>query len=147
MMLGWDRVRLAFTRDQWGNAAVEFAILAPILLFLIAGTIDLGLGFQEKVKLQSVLNSGLQHVMQTAGAELSVTKAAIEFGLASDSSASVSVDSYCRCSADSTSCKVSCAPGTHRFATASISRPYHTLFFDMDMTLAAHFDVYVGEVE
>lgn len=49
--------------DQRGNAAVEFALLAPFLLLLIAGTIDLGLGFQEKVRLQSALNSGMQHVM------------------------------------------------------------------------------------
>ena len=138
---------LALLRDRAANAAVEFAILTPILLLLIAGTIDLGLGFQEKLKLQSALNSGMQHVMQTAGSDIATTRQAIEHGLSPGAPVTVGVETFCRCSATSGQCKIACSPGAHRFAAGRVAMTYHPLIFSFDMTLAANFEVYVGVVE
>ena len=138
---------ISLWHNRAANAAVEFAILAPILLLLVAGTIDLGLGFQEKLKLQSALTSGMHHVMQTAGAETDVTKQAIELGLPTGQPATVSVTTACRCNPTANNCPTSCLPGTHRFTTGTVSMPYKTLFFSFDMTLEAHFEVYVGRVQ
>ena len=136
----------ALLRHRAGNAAVEFAILAPILLLLVAGTVDLGLGFQERLQLQSALNSGMQHVMQTAGSDIATTRQAIVHGLPAGASVNVEAATFCRCSATSGQCPITCTKGAHRFAAASVSMPYQTLLFDIDMTLAAHFEVYVGVV-
>jgi Flp pilus assembly protein TadG len=137
----------AMLRDRAANAAVEFAILTPILLLLVTGTVDLGLGFQEKLRLQAALNSGMQHAMQTAGTEIATTRKAIEHGLPAGAPVTVGVEAFCRCSATTGQCKIACAPGAHRFAAGSVSMPYQTLFFAFNMTLAANFEVYVGVVQ
>jgi Flp pilus assembly protein TadG len=135
--------RLSFTlsrfrRHQRGNAAVEFAILAPILLILVTGTIDLGIGFQRKLEMQSALNSGLQHVMQTQGKDITTTRAVIAHGLSKLGPAELEASAFC---------KSTCNPGSDRFARASVAMPYRTPIFEMDMMLSGSFEVYVGQVE
>lgn len=137
-----DGILGRFRGDRSGNAAVEFAILLPILLMLLLGTIDLGLGFQEKVKLQSALNSGMQHAMQTQGANVDVTRQVISYGL--NSAATVEIEALCRCSGQASSCGSSCSPGMNCFVAASVSMPYRTMLFEMEMELAANFEIYVG---
>ncbi len=147
-MIIWLRSALNdFLRDRDGNAAVEFAILLPILLLLITATVDLGLGFQEKVRVQSALNSGLQHVMQTQGDNIATTRNVILHGLGPDTGATVEASTLCRCQGTTTSCSTSCSSGLDKFALASVSLPYKTMLFDRDMLLEAHFELYVGQVK
>lgn len=134
----------AILGDRAANAAVEFAILMPILLLLIAGTVDLGLGFQQKLKLQSAVNSGLQHVMQTQGADIATTKLVITHGLGPDSSALVEATTFCRCGTTPASCSSPCPAGSARFAAASASQAYNSPLFDLEMNLSAHFEIYLG---
>lgn len=52
-------------RDRNGAAALEFAILAPILLLIMAGTTDLGLGVLTRIRMDegvaSAANSALNY--------------------------------------------------------------------------------------
>lgn len=136
-----------FRRCRDGNAAVEFAILLPILLLLISATVDLGLGFQEKVRVQSALNSGLQHVMQTQGDNIATTRNVILHGLGPDTNATVQASILCRCKGTAKSCTASCSTGLDKFALASVSLPHKTILFDRDMSLEAHFELYVGQAK
>lgn len=133
--------------DCRANAAVEFALLAPFLLFLIAGTIDLGLGFQAKVELQSALNSGMQHVMQTQGADIATSRRVVAYGLGEDSAADIEMETFCTCSSKKVGCKASCTSGLDRFASGNVFLPYTTAIFAQDMTISANFELYLGEVE
>lgn len=133
--------------DCRANAAVEFALLLPFLLFLIAGTIDLGLGFREKVKLQSALNSGMQHVMQTGGSDLATSRQVVAYSLGAASSAAIEIDAFCRCASKAVGCSTHCASGLDRFVGGTVSMPYRTAIFDQDMSISANFEVYLGEVE
>ena len=133
--------------DCRANAAVEFALLAPFLLLLIAGTIDLGLGFQAKVKLQSALNSGMQHVMQTQGADIATSREVIAYSLGADSAADIEMETFCGCASKKGGCQASCASGLDRFASGSVFLPYKTAIFAQDMTISANFELYLGEVE
>lgn len=137
----------AFRRDHRANAAVEFALLAPFLLFLIAGTIDLGLGFQEKVKLQSALNSGMQHIMQTQGADIATSREVVAYGLGAGNAADIEMDTFCTCSSKKAGCKTSCTSGLDRFASGAVSVAYKTAIFAQDMSINANFELYLGEVE
>lgn len=137
----------SFRRDYSANAAVEFALLAPFLLLLIAGTIDLGLGFQEKVKLQSALNSGMQHIMQTQGADIATSRRVVAYGLGSDSVADIEMDTFCACASNKAGCKTSCSPGLDRFASGNVFLDYKTAIFAQDMSISANFELYLGEVE
>lgn len=142
----WSFLRF-FWRDGRANAAVEFALLAPFLLLLIAGTIDLGLGFQEKVRLQSALNSGMQHVMQTQGAEIATSRQVVAYGLGENSAADIEMETFCACSSKKVGCKASCTSGLDRFASGTVFLPYKTAIFAQNMTISANFELYLGEVE
>ena len=135
------RERLA---NRSGNAAVEFALLVPILLILVVGTVDLGLGFNEKLRLQSALNSGLQHAMLTQGSDPGTTRTVIEHN--SSRPASISVEVICRCQASVVLCQSPCPKQVKRYVRGTASAPYTTPVFELEMTLAASFELYVGEV-
>lgn len=138
---------LAFSRATGGNSAVEFAILVPILLLLVAGTVDLGLGFQHKLEMQSALNSGLQHAMQTQGNDTATTRAVITHGLSKFENYTLDANSHCRCANGDASCTTACQPGLDRFAKAIVTMPYKTPLFDLDMELSASFELYVGKAQ
>jgi len=135
-----------FLRHTGANAAVEFAVLVPLLLLLISGTLDLGMGFQEKLKLQSALNTGMQHAMQTQGNAIATTKQVIAHGLGPSSPATLEASTFCSC-ASGPSCVKPCAPGLDRYATASVTLPYRTAIFEMELVLDAKFEIYVGKVK
>lgn len=137
---------VAFLRHTRANAAVEFAILVPLLLLLVSGTLDLGMGFQEKLQLQSALNTGMQHAMQTQGNAIATTRQVIAHGLGPTSPATLEASTFCRC-ASSPSCVKACAPGLDRYATASVALPYRTAIFEMEMILDAKFEIFVGKVK
>lgn len=136
-----------FCADHRGNAAVEFAILVPVLMLLVAGTVDLGFGFQRKLELQSALNTGLQHVMQTQGKEITTTRTVIAHGLAKFDGVDLEARTFCRCASGLEGCTTTCEAGLDRFATATALIPYKTPIFDVEMELLATFEVYVGKAE
>lgn len=147
MMPRRHRPSRSLWHDCSANAAVEFAILLPLLLLLVTATVDLGLGFQEKMKLQSAVNSGLRHVMQTQGNDIATTRQIIAYGIGADRQADIEVSTFCRCSATDRSCVTVCEPDRDRFALARATLPYRTEIFEIEMTLEADFEVYVGQVE
>ena len=75
----WDKIRKVWTRNnqqhfnchllqrsplrrQHGQSLVEFAIILPVLLLLVLGTIDLGLGFKTYIVLTNVAREGARTV-------------------------------------------------------------------------------------
>lgn len=50
-------------RGNAGVAAIEFAVIATILVFMAIGTLDLGLGFYRKMQVQSAAQAGAQYAM------------------------------------------------------------------------------------
>ena len=53
----------AFWRAQDGVSAVEFGLLAPILLTMVAASIDLGLAFSAQMKVQQAAQAGAQYAL------------------------------------------------------------------------------------
>ena len=53
-----------FFQCEKGVAAVEFAMIAPVLLLLLIGTIDYGMFINSKMKLQDLSRSVAQYVVQ-----------------------------------------------------------------------------------
>ena len=52
------QVRGARHRDQWGTAAVEFALVVPILLMLLLGIITFGIAYSQSVALNNTAREG-----------------------------------------------------------------------------------------
>ncbi len=62
----------AFKRDQRGSTAVEFAIIAPVFLFMVMGVFDIG----HAIFIRSTLDGAIQKAARDAALETGSTSAA-----------------------------------------------------------------------
>jgi len=53
----------ALWRAQDGVAAVEFGLLAPMLLLIVAAVVDLGLAYSAEIKVQQSAQAGAQYAL------------------------------------------------------------------------------------
>ncbi len=71
-MSGIDRIRCWFSTwrlDEGGVSAIEFALIAPLLVFGLLGTIDIGLAVRERMNIDTVLRAGAHGAMSDRGEE------------------------------------------------------------------------------
>jgi Flp pilus assembly protein TadG len=57
----WSR---NFLKNTDGVAAVEFSLLAPVVLFLMLGTIDFGIYVKERMKMEQIARASVEYVLQ-----------------------------------------------------------------------------------
>jgi Flp pilus assembly protein TadG len=66
-------------RCRRGAAALEFGIIAPVLILLLAGLVDLGGAMQQAIRLENAARAGAQYAMSfpqdTAGIRTATTAA------------------------------------------------------------------------
>ncbi|HYG85168.1 MAG TPA: TadE/TadG family type IV pilus assembly protein [Azospirillum sp.] len=67
--------RLTASRD--GNVAVEFALIAPVLILLFTGLIDLGRAFYDGMALETAARSAVQYARQNPGDTTGIRAAAL----------------------------------------------------------------------
>ena len=102
----WRRLQ----RAEDGVSAIEFALFAPILVFLVLATVDLGRALTERISMGHVIRSGAQVAMRDPGAEevqtVLETTADRNFAVASSDAdntfvmgepISLSVERFCAC--------------------------------------------------
>lgn len=65
--------------DDRGTAAVEFALLVPILMILMVSFVDFGIAFREKMQAEKAARAGLQYAIydprDNAGIAAAITAA------------------------------------------------------------------------
>lgn len=109
-----------------GNMAVEFAMVAPVMITLLMGAVDFGIAALELSSLRAAARAGLQAVLldadDTAGAETLAEEMAPD--------ATVVVSESCECSdGASVACDGTCAVGAaRRWVTVTASRNLTFLF-------------------
>lgn len=68
-----------------GQSLVEFAVILPVLLLLVLGTVDLGMGFKTYIALTNAAREGVRwitiHPSDQAGAKDRIAEEAIRVGL------------------------------------------------------------------
>lgn len=52
-----------FVRQTGGSAAVEFALLAPVIVLMMVSTFDVGTSISQRMALDGVLRNGIQTAM------------------------------------------------------------------------------------
>lgn len=57
----------SFARDDAGVSAVEFALLAPMLVFALLATVDMGLALTERMTIGHILRAGAQGATEDVG--------------------------------------------------------------------------------
>ncbi len=54
----------SFGRDDGGLAAVEFALLAPVLMVMLVGMIDFGMFINQKMQLENLARASAEYVVK-----------------------------------------------------------------------------------
>ena len=128
-------------KNTRGVAAVEFALLVPILLALFMGLASYGLAMFEKMELTSAARAGAQVALIDTSDIAAIQEAVVAATNNSDiTTADVTVTESCQCSdgtPPSGGCGTSCGDGgTNRyFYTITATEDYTLLLFPTTITL------------
>lgn len=121
----WNR------RNEKGGVALEFALIAPVLLVMLLGIVDFGQLVLMKTKLSSATRAGVQYAI-TVDTNEAIIEDIVENSTSFEDAdnLSVTVDPFCECS-DGTAvlCDGSCASGNVReYVTVSATYDLPLLF-------------------
>lgn len=118
-------------RDQRGVTAIEFAVIAPVMIGLFISIADFGLGLYTQVQLANAAQSGAAYAMQKGyNSDTMKTVAQASTRL---TGVSVATSQFCGCPSSTgvtvTSCTASCGDGltAGTFAQVTASKTYSTL--------------------
>ena len=132
--------------DCTGVSVIETALVAPIVLMLMAGTVDLAMGFALKVKTQQAAARAVEYATTTTLDSVSTTNVQSQAATGAGVPASqVTVSKWLECDGvTQSSFDLSCDTGaqTARYLSVSISNTYHpTLAALVPSSVAIHGDV------
>lgn len=104
-----------FRRHDGGVAAIEFAIVIPLLVMMLICAVDLGMGIFRHMQVQNSAQAGAQYAMGTAFSATAISNAVANATGYTGVTATPSPFQYCGC-ADSAgitpiSCGAPCAAG------------------------------------
>ncbi len=91
-----------------GVAAIEFAIIAPILVLLMLCTVDVGMGFYRKMQVQNAARAGAQYALTHGFAVDAISSAVLSATGFSGISASPTPNQFCACASDTGLTTVAC---------------------------------------
>jgi Flp pilus assembly protein TadG len=134
-----------FNRAESGQALIETAILAPALVLLLVGTIDLGRFAEFDTKLAASARAGAQFGAQslvnaanTTGMQTAATNEASGAGF------SATATNYCECpgSTSTVTCTAGACAGSHRllYVSVTVSGTFKPIFkyFSGENTTHSH---------
>lgn len=124
---------LLLVRCKRGAAAIEMALVAPLLATLLIGMVDLSRAYSTKLQLEQAAQRTIERVMQQRNVPSDyrttlVPEAASAAGVAPEA---VTVDDWLECDGTrQTSGTVSCNPGQTyaRYVTVAITKTYAPMF-------------------
>lgn len=131
-------------RSSQGVAALEFAIVAPVLAILIVSSVELGLAIRDQLRVQAASAAGAFYAM-TNGFDAPGISAAVLSGAAGTGlSASPPPTLFCGCpqatGIAAAACGATCADGlaARQYVQVNASIPRATIFnLDLPTTLTA----------
>ncbi|MCK5284107.1 MAG: pilus assembly protein [Alphaproteobacteria bacterium] len=119
-----------YFKSEYGASAVEFALIAPILILMLIGTVDFGMFIMERMQLQNTAHTVANFVAQTQDDRNIQTIAAESYG-ANFADITLVSNFTCECS-DSTAqtCPVDCGDDDYqrRFINVTASGNFSALF-------------------
>ena len=119
-----NRIRHALisrlARDRSGNAAVEFALIAPILVALLIGVIDLGKIAYDRSDMLAATRAGAQYLM-AGGSDMTRAESVIRNAWTEmPQDGAVSVSRICECAGTASACDQPCPDMSVPFAYVSV---------------------------
>lgn len=99
-----------------GNSAVEFAFIAPILIYLFIGAIDFGVGIYRQMQVKQAAQAGAGYAVVNGFNSTAVSQAVVNATSFSGVSANPAPTSYCGCATATSvvpaTCGTACTDGT-----------------------------------
>ncbi|MBF0335790.1 MAG: pilus assembly protein [Alphaproteobacteria bacterium] len=119
-----------FRLGDHGNAAIEFALVVPVLLLMTIAAIDFGGAFHQRIQLETAVRVGAHQAIddQTVATIETVVKAATSLTAAD---LTVTATQFCECSNGATVlCTGTCAAGLNKnyLMTVTASKTYTPIF-------------------
>jgi len=122
----------SYLKNECGAAAVEFSFLAPLLILLMVGIMDMGIYIRDKMKLEQISRAATDYLMQGGVEENIVTEVLPYYDENNTSAYTVLAERVCTCSDGSAQdCSaVSCDPGDYsrQYVQVTVDRTYTTMF-------------------
>ncbi len=113
-------------RGKDGGAAVEFALLVPVLVLLTMGAVDLGLAAYERMQLEAAARVGVQYVLQTNTNETATITSVVQ-NAAEVSPVAVSVAFTYECDGVEVPSGTACSNGLARYVQVSVTKSFAPL--------------------
>lgn len=115
-----------FARDRSGGAAVEFGLIAPLLITVVLGiAASTGAIYQHHV-MHKAVSSGAQLIMMTDADIDTVRDLTLAAWDSKADGSTVQVSQWCRCGQIQHSCSAVCSDGDYpeKFTSVSAATPY-----------------------
>lgn len=129
-----------------GSAALEFAVIAPMLVLAIVGTVDLGLGLHRNMQVQNAAQAGAVYASSHTFSEANISSV-VTSATNSSITASPVPAKFCGCASNSgvatNACNASCPAGAiaGTYVSVNAQASYSPLlpypFLPSTMTLSA----------
>jgi Flp pilus assembly protein TadG len=119
-------------RSTSGAAAIEFAIVVPVLTLMVIAVSDIGFGVYRKMQVEGAAQAGAEYAIRNGFDINAITNAVLSATNASTISASPSPTQFCGCatgsSINSVSCGTPCPGGAlaGTYVTVSAQMSYNT---------------------
>ncbi len=132
-ILRFRRLPNLVARDRRGVAAMEFAVLVPVLVLVALCTADLGLAIYSEMQVQNSAEAGVGYAFLHGYNATAISSAITSAGQVSGLTASPSPSEFCGCPGSSgvvsATCGSTCSNGNGAgtYVTASATLVYHTL--------------------
>jgi Flp pilus assembly protein TadG len=102
-----------FRRDDSGVSAVEFALIAPVLLICLVGIYDIGMLVYKRTDMHSALRSGVQYFMN-GGDDMAKAEDLVEQAWTTKpETVSVVAERFCLCGDEIHVCNALCDDETY----------------------------------
>ena len=132
--------------DRRGVAILEFALILPLLVVLLAGVFDLGHAFAVDIQLYQAVRAGGQIALayadptnSTNGANDSLIEAAVSAVAPPGTTVSAPTYNVVTCTATTTSCS---AGSVQKYITISASVPFSALIIPLGTMRASYVERY-----
>lgn len=122
---------------QDGASLIELALILPIILLMMVGTLDLGSAFVRKMELANAAKAGAQYSMvrKPQDGDVTAIKNAVvaSIGETMTQSTEIDVELYCICDGTRQACTNVCVdPNVSAFVNVTVSENYTTPYFNYD---------------
>jgi Flp pilus assembly protein TadG len=119
--------------DTSGVAAIEFAIIVPLLVMMVVATAEIGMGFYRKMQVEDAVQAGAEWAIRNGFDANAMSSAVTSATSAPAISASPAPVQFCGCASGSSimtvSCGTICSGGVQAgtYTTVSAQMTYNTI--------------------